>query len=533
MKYLVIGGNASGASFATRMRRIDDHAEIVIINQGPYISYASCAMPYYIGGVIEDRDKLIERTPEGMSKKSNIDVRVNQTATNVNTDDKTVTIYDQKLGTSYDEDYDVLLISTGTSNVELKIPGLTDAKNVYSLFSIPDADKIKAAINDDNIKTVTMIGAGAKGLEIADNLVRLGLKVTMINHRPDVDPPYDPEITKIMRETLKEHGVQLVLNVEVTDVANGGKTVTLSDNTTIDQDMIIVAAGGHPNTDFLKETPIEMTPQGQIIVDDHLMTSVEDVYATGDIIQTKNYISDKPIVSFLSGPANRQGHLLADNLGGENISYKFLPNAVSKLFDQTVSFIGYTRHTLAADGITDYQWLYITPFNHPTYYPGFSRINLVLMFDSKTGQILGGEAIGKDGIDKIIGELSMAIYANMTIFDLAGAPTPYSPPYSTTRSPLNIAAYVAISMFENKFTTIRPEDIKTKDNFFLDVRELGSKETGTIAATRQIPASELKFRLDEVPRDKNVYITYHPGTANYQAARLLAENGIHADVIME
>lgn len=533
MKYLVIGGNASGASFATRMRRIDDHAEIVIINQGPYISYASCAMPYYLGGVIDDRNKLIERTPEGLSKKSNIDVRVNQTATKVNVGDKTVTVYDQKMGTSYDEDYDVLLISTGMRNVNIEIPGLADAKNVFSLFTIPDADKIKKYIDDENVKTATIIGTGTKGLEIAENLVKLGIKVTMINHGPDIDPPYDPEITQIVRQTLAKNGVDLNLNVEAAEVSDSGKTMTLSDGSKLEQDMILVTAGGVYNTDFLKGSPIELSEAGQVIVDDRLKTSVDDIYATGDIILTKNYLSDKPIGSVLSGPANRQGHLLADNLGGQNISYKFLPTAVSQVFDQTVSYAGYTRQMLEADGITDYQWLYITPFNHPAYFPGASRINFELIFDSKTGQILGGEAIGVDGADKLIGELSMALYAKMTIFDLAAAPTPYSPPYSTPRSPLNIAAYVAINLYESKFNTVRPDDIKTKDNFYLDVRELGSKETGTIAATRNIPASELKFRLDEIPTDKHVYITFHPGTANYQAARLLAENGIHADVIME
>lgn len=534
MKYLVIGGNASGASFATRMRRVDDHAEIVVINQGPYISYASCALPYYIGDVIQNRDQLIERTPEGLAKKSNIDVRVNQTATSVDPNTKTVEIYDQKLGTTYAEDYDVLVLATGTSGIPLSIYGLDAAPNAFRLSNVVDADKIKDYINTNHVQTATIIGAGMKGIEIAENLVLLGIKVQMVEMHPDVAQPYDPEITQFIRNDLKDHGVELYLNNSVTKFSETGNEITLADDQTINQDLIIIASGEKPNTDLVAATAVELTDSGLIKVDDHLQTSVKDIYATGDIIQTTNLVSGLPIQSALSAAANRQGHLLADMLGGAKTTYAgYLATGISKVFDNAISFAGYTRQMLAHDGITDYQWIYITPFNHPSYYPNVSRINFVLIFDSKTGQILGGEATGKEGADKLIGELAIAIAAKMTIYDLAATTTPYSPPYSTARSPLNISAYVAINAFENGFTTIRPEEIKTKNNFYLDVRELGSKETGTIPATRHIPLSELKFRASEIPTDKNVYLTFHPGTGNYQAARILAENGIKNKVIME
>lgn len=534
MKYLVIGGNAGGASFATRMRRIDESAEILVINRGSYISYASCALPYYIGDVVKSRASIIERTPEVLKEKNNIDVRVNQTATRVNPSAKTVTILDQASGNSYDENYDKLILATGASPVLPQIAGLRSASNVFTLREVADADHIKEYIQNHSVKTVTLIGAGIASLEITENLYLKGITVNIVEKLDQVGYPYDEEISKLLLQELTQNGIHVYLKHLVQEVLDDGRTIYTDQGKELKQDMIIVAAGVTPNTAFLADSGVLVNERGFVPVNQQLATNIADIYAIGDIIETKSYITGLPQNSVLSGPANRQGHLLADIFAGQPYKYDgIVGTRVGKVFEQTVSSVGYTETMLQEAGIGNFKSVFITPFNYANLYPGATRVNLKLTFDVDTGKILGGQAYGEKGVDKRMGELSTAIYGHLTVYDLPALELTYSPPYSTTRDPLNTAGYVAINQLKNDIETVKIAAIPEEEGFFLDVREAGKQPSGSIKATMNIPLSELRDRLDEVPHDKPIYLTFRPGLANYTAARILAGNGLDAKIIME
>ncbi|APT18584.1 CoA-disulfide reductase [Amylolactobacillus amylotrophicus DSM 20534] len=534
MKYLVIGGNAGGASFATRMRRIDEHAEILVINRGANISYASCALPYYIGDVVQNRAAIIERTPEVLKEKNNIDVRVNQTAVGVQPTEQTVIIMDQATGQEYPEQYDKLILATGASPTLPQIAGLKKASNVFKLREVEEADQIKAYITSHDVKTVTLIGAGIASLEITENLYLQGITVNIVEKLDHVGYPYDEEITKLLLEELERNGTHVYLNHVVQEVINNGHTIVTNQGKELTQDMIIVAAGVTPNTDFLKESGLTINERGFIPVDQHLATNIPDIYAIGDIVETKSYITGLPQNSVLSGPANRQGHLLADIFAGQPYQYDgIVGTSVGKIFDQTVSFVGYTETMLQEVGIKNYKTIFITPFDYANFYPGATRVNLKLIFDADTGKILGGQAYGEKGIDKRMGELSTAIYGHLTVYDLPALELPYSPPYSTTRDPLNTAGYVAINQLKSTVATVKIAEIPEEAAFFLDVREAGKAPSGSIKPTLNIPLSELRDRITEIPTDKPIYLTFRPGLVNYTAARILTGNQIEAKIIME
>lgn len=534
MKYLVIGGNAGGASFSTRMRRIAEKAEIVMINKGTYISFASCALPYYIGDVIKNRADIIERTPEILKEKNNLDVRVNQEATTIDPNRHMVTILDEKSGATYDESYDKLIIATGARPVLPEIDGIEQPKNVFTLRQVEDADHIKQFITDHKVKTVTIIGAGIASLEITENLYLQGITVNIVEQRNQVGFPYDSEIADLIQKELETNGVHINLNETVKKVEFDCSTMTIADGSHLEQDMIIVATGVVPNTEFLKGHGIKMTTDGFVNVDDHLQTNIADIYAIGDIIETTSFISNQPINSLLSGPANRQGHLLADIFGGHPYRYHgFIGTGVGKIFKQAVSYVGYTENALIEHGITKFKSIFITPFDYAYFYPGATRLNLKITFDPDTGKILGGQAIGEKGVDKRMGELSVAIYGGLTVYDLPALELPYSPPFSTTRDPLNTAGYVAVNQLSNSVETIKIADIPEDPAFFLDVREPGKNPSGSIQANLNIPLSQLRDRIEEVPTDLPVYLTFRPGLANYNAARILAGNKIIAKIIIE
>lgn len=536
MKYIVIGAVAGGPSFATRLRRLDENAEILMLERGENISYASCALPYYLGGVIEDRASLIERTPQILKEKNNIEVRVLHDVLAIDPTEKNLKVLDLSTNEEYYERYDKLIISSGASPVLPKIKGAEDAANGFVLRSVTDADKIKHFLDHARPKHVTILGAGVAGLELAENFMHRGMAVTIIDRMPDVAFPYDSEISDIIYQHLLEKNVHVILNETITEITDHGKTITLADGSSFETDMILFATGVAPNNELASGAGIALS-NGQIIVNEKLETNVPDIYAIGDVIETKSYITGLPINSVLSSAANRQGHLLADILAGNPLTYRgFIGAGVGKIFDLTASYVGYTEHGLKAAGITNYKTIFITPFDHAYFYPGATRLNLKIIFEEETGKILGGQAVGEKGVDKRIGELSAAITGKLTVFDLPDLELPYSPPYSTTRDPLNTAGYVAINQLNSTVETIKATAIPAEDlknAFFLDIREKDKPESGTIPATLNIPLSELRERTNEVPQDKKVYITFRKGLNPYNAARILAGSGIKAVLIEE
>lgn len=537
MKVVVIGGVAGGASFATRLRRLDEQSEIIMIERGENISFASCALPYYIGGVITDRESLIERTPEILKVKNNIDVRVRQEVTQIDPVHRQVTIKDLTNGAIYSESYDKLVLSTGARPTLPPITGIESATNGFTLRNVTDADKIVNYLTTHAPKHVTILGAGPAGLELAENFVERNMEVTLIDQLPQVAFPYDEEIADLIEAKLIEKGIEVIVGETVTEIKDQGRTLTLSKGETKQTDLLIFATGVRPNNEIAGKAGITLSDTGQIVVDDRLQTNLPDIYAIGDVIETTSIITGMATPSILSSAANRQGHMLADILVGEPLRYKgYIGAGVAKIFDMTASYVGLTEHALKASGIDDYKTVFITPFDHAYFYPGATRLNLKLIFQDKTGKIYGGQAYGEQGVDKRIGELSVAIAGGLTVFDLPDLELPYSPPYSTTRDPLNTAGYVAINQLTNvvdtvKLTEIPQEDLATA--YFLDIREPDKAKSGSIEATANIPMNELRERIAEIPKDKKVYITYRKGLNPYNSARILAGFGIKATLIEE
>ena len=537
MKIIVVGGVAGGPSFATRLRRLNETHEIVLYERGENISFASCALPYYLGGVIKDRDSLIERTPAQLKEKNNIDVFIEHEVTSIDPVNKTVNVKNLADGTNKTDHYDRLILASGARPTLPPIKGAQEAKNGFILRNVTHADKIMNFLEAENPQSVTVLGAGVMGLELAENFKERGLDVTLIDQLPQVAFPYDTEIADLVYDHLVEHGLHVILNTTVTEISDNGHTVHLSNGDTLKTDMIIFATGVAPNNELAASAGIDLSKSGQVKVDNRLQTNVEDIYAIGDIIETTSIVTGLPTPSMLSSAANRQGHLLADIINGADLHYRgYLGSGVAKIFDYTASYTGLTEHMLKAAGITNYKTIFITPFDHAYFYPGAERLNLKLIFDGETGKILGAQAVGKKGVDKRIGQLSVAITGNLTVFDLPDLEIPYSPPYSSSRDVVNIAGYVGINQVTKVAETIDVAEIPAEDfktAYFLDVREAGKAKSGSVEATANIPLSELRERITEIPKDKKVYLTFRKGLNTYTAARILAGIGIKAIMIEE
>ena len=535
MKVVIIGGVAGGPSLATRLRRITEKAEIVLLERGDHISYASCALPYYLGGVITDRESLIERTPAILKQKNNIDVRVNHEVTMIDPVRQVLTVTELKTGEQYEEGYDRLILATGARPVLPPITGITEADNAFMIRSMTDADHIKSFMDDHQPQNVTILGAGTAGIELAENFRHAGLTVTLIDQAQQVMQPYDPELTSFVQNELTKHDVRVILGQSVVAVQNQGRTVVLGDGQQLATDMLIVVTGVQPNNELASNAGIDLAADGHIKVDNHLATSVDNIYAIGDVIETTSLITGLPTPSVLSSPANRQGHLLADILTGAPLTYNgFIGVSVVKIFDLTASCVGYTEQTLKAAGITDYETLFITPFDHAFFYPNAQRLNIKLIFDPTTGQIYGGQFVGHSGVDKRAGELSVAITGGLTVHDLPSMEFPYSPPYAASRDALNVAGYVALNKLNQTETVVNYSDLTQEERdtgTFLDIREAGKSAYGTLQSNLQIPLSELRDRLADIPKEKPVYILYRPGLAPYNATTILMGNGYQVAVV--
>ncbi|WP_283680029.1 FAD-dependent oxidoreductase [Lentilactobacillus sp. Marseille-Q4993] len=537
MKYVVIGGIAGGPSFATRLSRIDKDAEIIILEKDIAISVASCAIPYYLGNIIDDRNTLIERTPEVLKAKNNIDVRLNNEVTAIDSNNQQLSVTDHSSGEEYTERYDKLILATGASPTFPPIPGIEDADDAFVLRSLSQADQIKSFIDEKSPKQVTIVGAGTIGIELAESFITRGIDVSIVEQSDQIAAPYDSEITDILKDHLKDKGVKLYLNQTVASIEDNGHTINYADGTVHQTDMVFLGTGVKPNSEIAAATGVKTTADGHIPVNNQFETNVNNIYAIGDVIETTSLIDGQPIPSLLSSAANRQGHLLADILNGEPLEYNgFIGTGASKLFDLTASFVGYTELMLKAKGVSNYKTVFITPFDHAYFYPGADRVNFKLLYEDKTGKILGGEAIGTQGVDKRISQLSVAITGNLSVFDLPALEIPYSPPYSSTRDVLNIAGYVAMHSLTDGVETIKesdiPDDIKS-NAVFLDIKEAGKPTMGNIQPTLNIPLNELRDRINELPREQPVYITFRKGIGPYNASRILASEGIKAVIIEE
>lgn len=527
-KVIIVGGVAGGASTAARLRRLEENVEIIMFEKGEYISFANCGLPYYIGEVITEREKLIVQTVEAMSDKFNMDIRNLSEVIKIDKENKKVTIKNHKTGEVYDESYDVLVLSPGASPIKPPIPGIKDCNNLFTLRNIPDTDKIKAYVDKDTTKKAVVIGGGFIGIEMAENLVERGIDVTLVEASSQVMAPLDVEMVSTIHEHLIDNGINLILDDGVKEFKNNGKTVALNSVREIETDLIILSIGVRPETSIAKDAGLKLNERGAIVVDEYMKTSDDNIYALGDAVEIIDFVNKKPTMIPLAWPANRQGRLVADNICGKNIKYKgTLGSSVAKIFDYTVATTGNNEKILKRLGI-DYEVVHIHPNSSAGYYPGAFPIAYKMIFDKKTGKIYGAQGVGIEGVEKRIDVLATAIKANLTVFDLQDVETCYAPPYNSAKDPVNMLGYYASNIIEGDVETIQyheVDEVLDRGDIVLDVRDEFELATGMIEGSVNIPLGSLRKRIDELPKDKNIYVTCQVGLRGYIACRILTQRG--------
>lgn len=537
MKHLIIGGVAGGATAAARIRRADEHAEIILIEKGKYISYANCGLPYYIGGVIKERSKLFVQTPKAFSKRFHIDVRTEQEAVAIDTANKQVTIQ-RNDGTSYNETYDRLLLSPGSTPVKPPLPGI-DTEGIFTLRNVDDTDSIYQYVDNHTIRHAVVIGGGFIGLEMAENLAeRTGAKVSVIEMAPQVMAPIDFSMAQQVHRHLASKGVALLLGKGVKAFEHIDKRIRISYAGTTegaameqtDADIVLLSIGVRPETTLAKASGIAIGERG-IQVNEYLQTAAPDVYAVGDAIEFVHPISGKAWTNLLAGPANRQGRIVADNMVfGPKVAYEgAIGTSIAKVFDLTVGATGLPAKQLKQLGIT-YQSSWTISAAHAGYYPNAFQLTTKLTFDPKSGRLYGAQCVGNEGVDKRIDQLALIIKHKGTVNDLIQLEHAYAPPYSSAKDPIAIAGYAAANIINGAMPVITWRELlrTTPDSItLLDVRTAEENALGTIAGSVNIPLDDLRERIGEIPTDKPIVIFCAVGLRGYLASRILMQRGFN------
>lgn len=530
-KIVIVGGVAGGASAAARLRRLDETANIILFEREEHVSFANCGLPYYIGDVIEEREKLLVQTVDGMSKRFNLDIRNFSEVTRIHRDRQTISVTNVQTKETYEESYDVLILSPGAQPIVPPIPGIDEAKNIFTLRNIPDTDQIKAFIHQHQPEKAAVIGGGFIGLEMAENLVEKGLKVTLIEMQNQVMAPLDYEMAAIVHNHLREKGVQLILEDGVTSFADQGEVIVLSSGEKVKTDMTLMSIGVKPENKLALDAGLNVGERGGIQVNDFLQTNDESIYAIGDVIEVRDYVSEQPAMIPLAGPANHQGRIVANNIYGKKERYKgTLGTSVAKVFDLTVATTG-NNEKLLKQQRKAYDVLHIHPASHAGYYPNAHPIALKVIFSKATGEIFGAQAVGMDGVDKRIDVIATAILGKLTVYQLADLELAYAPPYSSAKDPVNMAGYVAENMKENRVETVQWHEIDQlvhDGGVLIDVRGPNGFATGSIPGSINIPLNDIRDRMNEIPKDKTIYVTCRSGIDAYIATRILKENGYKA-----
>lgn len=526
-KTIIIGGVAGGASTATRLRRLDEKREIIMLERGEYISFANCGLPYYIGGVIQSRDALLVETVEDMTQRFKIDVRNFSEVVKIDRKKKVITIHKVNTNESYEETYDHLVISTGAFPLKPPIKGINETKNLFTLRSIPDMDEIKEYITTVKPKHATVIGGGFIGIEMAENLHHLGMKVSLVEMADQIMAPIDIEMADIVHQHIHDKNVELILSDGVSSFEDEGKKVVLTSGKILNTDMIIFSIGVRPENALAKDAGIELGQFGGIKVNDHLQTNDPSIYAIGDVIEVSNYVSGVQIMIPLAGPANKQGRIVANNLVGLDSTYRgSMGTSVAKVFDYTVGATGCNEKTLIKKG-QKYKAIHIHPGSHAGYYPGSSTISMKLLFNPDTEKIYGAQAVGMDGVDKRIDVLATAIRAELKVTDLKDLELSYAPPFSSAKDPVNMLGFVAENIINKLVDTVQWSEVKDlieEKAFILDVRDEVEYELGHIPTAINIPLPVLRDRLSELPTNKKIYIYCQTGIRAYNAYRILVQN---------
>ncbi|WP_032122269.1 DsrE/DsrF/DrsH-like family protein [Clostridium amazonitimonense] len=526
-KVLIVGGVAGGASTAARLRRLDESLEIIMFERDEYISFANCGLPYYIGETIKEREKLLVQTPEAMKSRFNIDVRVNSEVIDIDTKEKTLKINSKEKGI-YEETYDYLLLSPGAKPLRPNIEGI-NSKKIFTLRNIPDTDKIKAYVDENQSGSAVVIGGGYIGVEMAENLKERGLDVTLVEAAPHILAPFDSDMVVMAEKELEDNGISLILGdgVKAFKEERDKISVNLNSGKELNADMAILAIGVSPDVSFLKNSGINFGDKGHIIVDDHMKTNVEGIYAVGDAVLIKDFINENPSAIPLAGPANRQGRIAADNICGINSTYKgTLGTSIIKVFGLTAASTGNNERTLKRLKIP-YKVIYAHPNSHAAYYPGAVQMSIKLIFN-EDGKILGSQILGYDGVDKTIDVIATVIKLKGTVKDLTELELAYAPPYSSAKSPANMAGFIAENILEGRVDTINLEELEEfteNEKILLDVRDEVEVDNGSIDKAINIPVNSLRSRINELDKDKEIWVYCQVGLRGYIASRILSQNG--------
>lgn len=533
MKYIIVGGVAGGATAAARIRRNDEHAEIVLFEKGEHISYANCGLPYYIGGVIAEREKLFVQTPEAFGRRFNIDVRILSEVTAVNPKEKTVTVKTAD-GREYVENYDRLLLSPGASPVRPPLPGV-DSEGIFALRNVADTDAVKSYINTHKPKTAVIIGAGFIGLEMAENLHDAGIKVAVVEMADQVMAPIDYSMASFVHEHLAQKGVSLYLSkaVEAFEKKSDGLDVKFKSGEVLPADMVILSIGVRPNTSLAVDAGLELGEMKGIKVNDYLQTSDESIYAVGDAIEFSHPLTGKPWLNYLAGPANRQARIVADNMvfGNRQTYEGAVGTSVAKVFDLTVAATGLPAKRLRQFGI-EYLSATIHPNSHAGYYPGALPMSIKVTFSPADGKLLGAQIVGYDGVDKRIDEFALVIKRGGTVYDLQAIEQAYAPPYSSAKDPVAVAGYVAGNILSGKMSPLYWRELRDADLSkvtLIDVRTPDEFSLGALPGAINIPLDDMRERIGEIPAGKPVFLYCGVGLRGYLASNILRQNGF-ADV---
>ena len=533
MKVVIVGGVAGGATAAARIRRLDEQAEIVVFERSGFVSYANCGLPYYIGDVITDPEELTLQTPESFFSRFRVIMKVRHEVTAIHPDRKTVSVKNLETGENFEESYDKLILSPGAKPTQPRLPGVGLDK-LFTLRTVEDTFRIKEYINTHHPKSVVLAGGGFIGLELAENLRQLGMEVTIVQRPKQLMNPFDADMASFIHAEVRKHGVKLALGytVEGFEEKDGGVDVLLKDNAPLHADMVVLAIGVTPDTALAKEAGLELGIKGSIVVNDRMETSVSDIYAAGDAVQVKHYVTGEDALISLAGPANKQGRIIADNIcGGDSRYLGSQGSSVIKVFDMTAAATGINETNAKKAGL-DVDKVILSPMSHAGYYPGGKLMTMKVVFEKETYRLLGAQIVGYEGVDKRIDVLATAIHAGLKATQLKNLDLAYAPPYSSAKDPVNMAGFMIDNIANGTMKQWYLEDFdhlpRDGSAILLDARTPEEYAAGHMEGFRNIPVDELRDRLDEIEPGKPVYVTCQSGLRSYIACRILEANGHEA-----
>ena len=524
MKVVIIGGVAGGATTATRLRRLDENAEIILFERGEHISFANCGLPYYIGDVIKSEENLLVQTPEKFKERFNIDVRIKQEAIKIDKKNKQVEIRKNDTGETYFETYDKLVLSPGAEPINPFKEVKSD--RIFTVRNVNDAEKVKTFIENNNPQSAVIVGGGYIGVEMAENLSEYNMEVSIVEKAPHLISIIDDDMAHFVHKEVKKHRVKLYLNQGVNKIEEQEKLLLTLDNEKIETDLVILCIGVRPETNLAKEAGLNLNEKGAIIVNYKMQTSDENIYALGDAVEVQNIITDARSGIALAGPANRQARIVANNIEGITSTYDgFIGSSILKIFNYSLGIVGLSEKVCKTLDIP-YKIMIISPYSHATYYPGAKMITIKAIYNCQTSQILGAYVWGKASVDKITDILSVAIQTKMKAADLSALELCYAPPFSSAKSPVNILGNAIENEMNDLVDTISVEELKNKENpYVLDVRTVEEYNLSHIDGVINIPLDELRENLEKLDKSKEIIVHCHSGLRSYLACRILKQKG--------